>query len=152
MKLRWSFWMLWVIVNALASLFWSLFLGRSFSYFAGILSGIACFIVFYTLVDGYLAKHQHFAGQRALVRGVYIKAGLQVLNFLAIADLMNLIPEIWAGSAALMLINELTYIDANSFLFALLTTLLTGVFLSVMVGVISLIAWAFTKDKAKQKS
>lgn len=145
MQLRWSFWILWVIVNAIASFFWAVLLHNSLPYLAGILSGVACFIVFYTLIDGYLTKHQHFAGQRALVRGVYIKAGLQILNLLAFNDLINFIPEVWAGSAATMLVNELIY-DTTSFLFALLTTLLTGALLSVIVGAISVVIWAITKD------
>ena len=148
MQLRWSFWILWVVVNAVASFFWAVFLGNSLSYLAGILTGIACFIVFYTFVDGYLAKHQHFAGQRALVRGVYIKAGLQLLNLLAINDLSPFIPEVWAGSAAIMLVDKLIY-ESDSFLFALLTTLLTGAFLSVIVGAISVAIWAIIKDQTK---
>ncbi|MBV7435207.1 hypothetical protein KRX19_09250 [Cardiobacteriaceae bacterium TAE3-ERU3] len=151
MQLRWSFWILWVIVNAITSFFWAVFLGNSLPYLAGILSGVVCFIVFYTLLDGYLAKHQHFSGQRALVRGVYIKAGLQVLNLFAINNLPPFIPEIWAGSAAIMLVDKLVH-ESDSFLFALLTTLLTGAFLSVIVGAISLVIWVCTTDKAKPKN
>ena len=142
MKLRWPFWILWVIVNALASLFWAVFLGNSLPYFAGIVSGIACFIIFYTLLDGYLSKHQHFAAQRALGLGVYIKAGLQILNLFVLIDLPSLIPEVWAGAAASLLISELIDIS-DSFSFALLTTLLTGAFLSVLVAMISLLVWVY---------
>ena len=157
MKRRWLFWILWVIINALASLFWAVFLGSSLPYFAGIPSGITCFIVLYTLLDGYLCKQQYIAAQRALGRGIHIKAGLQVLNLLVFTDIfaanVNFIPEVWAGSVAITLVDELLpHAAPDSFLAAFLTTLLTGALLSTLVGVISFFAVLTIKSRQQDKS
>ncbi|WP_230657082.1 hypothetical protein [Psychrobacter sp. I-STPA10] len=149
MRYRFGFWTFWVVVNAIASFVWAIFLDNSIPYILGMLVGIACFVVAYTLLDGYLLKHQHKTAHKALITGVYIKAGLQLLNFGFFIQ-MPIIPEIWAGAAAMTLLESFINPNNQPFLFALLATLLTGFFLSLLVGVISLIV-GLVQSKGQSK-
>ena len=138
MQANWKFWTFWVVVNAIASFIWAIILDNSIPYILGMLVGVACFIVAYTLFDGYLLKQQHKTAHKALVRGVHIKAGLQLLNFGMLINL-PIAPEMWAGIVATDIVEQLVYINQQPFLYALLATLFTGFFLSLIVGVISLV-------------
>ena len=137
MQYRFGFWSFWVVVNAIASFIWAIILDNSIPYILGMLVGVACFIVAYTLFDGYLLKQQHKTAHKALVRGVHIKAGLQLLNFGMFINL-SIAPEMWVGLGAISILDPFISIH-QPFLFARLATLLTGFLLSIMVGVISLV-------------
>ena len=152
MHYRFGFWTFWVLVNAIASFVWAIFLDQSTPYILGMLVGIACFIVAYTLIDGYLLKYQHKTAHQALITGIYIKAGLQLLNLGWFASL-PIAPEIWAGMGAIGILNPFINPNQQPFLFALLATLLTGFFLSLMVGIISLVVGLIqSKGQSKEQS
>ena len=147
MHYRFGFWTFWVVVNAIASFVWGAVLHNNI---LGMLVGIACFVVVYTLLDSYLLKH-HRKAHKALITGVYIKAGLQLFNIAIFSNLnIPMIPEVIAGILTLTILEPIINSDQQPFLFALLATLLTGFFLSLMVGVISLIV-GFIQSKRLSK-
>ena len=150
MQYRFGFWTFWVVVNAIASFVWAIVFNQSTPYILGMVVGVACFIMAYTLFDGYLLKHQHRQAHKALITGVYIKAGLQLLNIVTFISL-PIAPEMWAGIGAVAIVEQLVNIHQQPFLYALLATLLTGFFLSLMVGVISLIV-GFIQSKRLSKT
>ncbi|MGO2121233.1 MULTISPECIES: hypothetical protein [unclassified Psychrobacter] len=149
MNKRWGFWTLWVCISAIAGFVWGVALnGNSWLSIGGMVAGIGCFIVFYTLLDDFARKHQLHRFIAALQTGVYIKAGLQVLNLaMPIAPFIS--PEILAGIAA-SYIAELLGLDYHQpFLSSLVMTLITGALLSLCVGVISLIVLLVSNKKAR---
>ena len=139
---HWRFWTFWVCVNAIASFGWGIALGHGTAYVLGMVVGIAIFIVAYALLDAYLLKNGLKKWHDALKLGVYIKAGLQLLNLGIFIDLM-ISPEIWAGILALMVVGDGFDIgfgidsDTYPFWFALASTLMTGAILSLIVGVLT---------------
>ena len=59
MNKRWGFWTLWVGISAIAGFVWGVVLnGNSWLSIAGMVVGISCFIVFYTLLDDFARKNQ----------------------------------------------------------------------------------------------
>ena len=150
MQYRFGFWTFWVIVNAIASFVWAIIFNQSIPYILGMVVGVACFIVAYTLLDGYLIKYQHQTAHKALITGVYIKAGLQLLNIGMLFSL-PIAPEMWAGIGAIGIVEQLVNINQQPFLYALLATLLTGFLLSLLVGVISLVVGLIQSRSSKAR-
>ena len=148
MNKRWGFWTLWVCISAIAGFVWGVALsGNSWLSIAGMAAGIGCFIVFYTLLDDFARKHQWHRFITALQKGVYIKAGLQILN-LAMPIFPFISPEILAGIAASYIV-ELLGLDVHQpFLSSFVMTLITGALLSLCVGVISLIVLLVSNKNA----
>ncbi len=133
------FWAFWVSVNAIASLIWgNILLTTALPNVAGMVVGILLFIVFYSLVDGYLAQHNHFDMLASLKMGVYIKAGLQLLNA-AFMISPFIVPEVVAGIISLTMTQDWLHMSENHdpFWFSLANTLITGALLSLLVGLIS---------------
>ena len=148
MNKRWGFWTLWVCISAIAGFLWGVMLsGDLWPSIAGMMSGIGCFIVFYTLLDDFARKHQWHRFIAALQKGVYIKAGLQILN-LAIPIFPFISPEILAGIAANSIVKFLGLDFQQSFLSKFFMTLTTGALLSLCVGVISLIVLLVSNKNA----
>ena len=151
MQNHWVFWGFWVSVNAIASYLWSLLaITPSLASMGGMLLGILIFIMVYAMFDRYLVNHNHLSWHHALRKGVFTKAGLQLLNLTLLLNL-PLSPEFWAGMASVSISSNLLDLSdtASPFLFTLVNALLTGFFLSLMVAVISLIFWLMSNAKAK---
>lgn len=151
---HWGFWIFWVLVNAIASFVWAIVLEQSMPYILGMLVGIGCFVVAYTLLDGYLLKHQLKTAHKALITGVYIKAGLQLLNIGVLSNInIPMVPEVLAGVVTFATLEPIINSVQQPFLYALLATLLTGFFLSLLVGVISLVVGLVqSKGQSKQQA
>ncbi|MDN3452827.1 MULTISPECIES: hypothetical protein [unclassified Psychrobacter] len=150
MNKRWGFWTLWVCISAVAGFVWGVALtNNSWLSIAGMASGIGCFIVFYTLLDDFARKNQWHRFIAALQKGVYIKAGLQILNFaIAIPISPFISPEILAGMGAFYVYDFLGLSDNQPFLSNFIMTLTAGALLSLCVGVISLIILLVSNKKA----
>ena len=149
MNKRWGFWTLWVCISAIAGFIWGIILNNgSWLSIGGMASGISCFIVFYTLLDDFARKKQWHRFIAALQTGVYIKAGLQILNLaMPIAPFIS--PEILAGMAASSIAEFLGLDYHQPFLSSFVMTLITGALLSLCVGVISLIVLLVSNKKAR---
>ncbi len=143
MNKRWGFWTLWVSISAIASLIWGItFIDNFWPSIGGMLAGIGCFIVFYTLLDDFARKNQWYQFTKALQKAIYIKAGLQILNFTVFVEhdfAIYLSPEFWAGMGATYVFLATGLDSNNPFLLNLIMTLVTGALLSLLVGIISLI-------------
>ena len=149
MSKRWGFWTLWVCISAIAGFVWGVALnGNSWLSIGGMVAGICCFIVFYTLLDDFARKHQWHRFITALQKGVYVKAGLQILN-LAMPIFPFISPEILAGVAASYIVEVLGLDFHQPFLLSLVMTLITGALLSLFVGVISLIILLISNKEAR---
>ena len=148
MNKRWGFWTLWVCISAVAGFVWGVALNdNSWLSIAGMVSGIGCFIIFYTLLDDFARKNQWDRFIAALQKGVYIKAGLQILNL--VTPIFPFIsPEILAGVAAIYIVELLGLDFHQPFLSSFAMTLITGALLSLCVGVISLIILLVSNKKA----
>lgn len=148
MNKRWGFWTLWVGISAIAGFVWGVILnGNSWLSIAGMVAGVSCFIVFYTLLDDFAYKNQWHRFITALQKGVYVKAGLQILNLaMPIAPFVS--PEILAGVAASYIVELLGLDFHQPFLSSFVMTLITGALLSLCVGVISLIILLVSNKKA----
>ena len=148
MNKRWGFWTLWVCISAVAGFVWGVALNdNSWLSIAGMGSGIGCFIVFYTLLDDLARKNQWHRFIAALQKGIYIKAGLQILNL--VTPIFPFIsPEILAGVAAIYIVELLGLDFHQPFLSSFVMTLITGTLLSLCVGVISLIILLVSNKKA----
>lgn len=148
MNKRWGFWTFWVSINAIAAFAWGFLISDNlWSFIGGMLVGISCFIVFYTLLDDFARKNGWHKFIAALQKGVYIKAGLQVLNLAVIIPISPLVsPEVLAGMGGLSVTESV--LDMNQpFLLSFITTLITGALLSLLVGVISLIVLFISDSK-----
>lgn len=144
MKNHWLFWGFWILVNALASFTWgSMLLKPIPSAFAGMLLGIAIFILIYGLVDAYLVKQDYIQLHNALRRGVFIKAGLQFMNLFLIFG-WPIAPELWAGIISVGITDDHLGISQNHhpFFFALLNTIFTGAILSLLVAALTAVIFA----------
>lgn len=142
MSKRWGFWTLWVCISAIAGFIWGIILSDDlWPSVGGMVAGIGCFIIFYTLLDDFARKNQWYQFIAALQQGVYIKAGLQILNFaMAIPISPFVSPDVLAGTGAIY-VSEFLGIGFNHpFLSNFVLTLITGALLSLCVGLISLIA------------
>ncbi|MBH0094814.1 hypothetical protein I6E61_00235 [Psychrobacter sp. NZS113] len=149
MNKRWGFWTLWVCISAVAGFVWGVALNdNSGLSIAGMASGIGCFIIFYTLLDDFSRKNQWHRSIAALQKGVYVKAGLQILN-LAMPIFPFISPEILAGVAASYIVELLGLGFHQSFLSSFAMTLITGTLLSLCVGVISLIILLISNKEAR---
>ncbi len=148
MNKRWGFWTRWVCISAIAGFVWGVALNdNSWLSIGGMVAGIGCFIVFYTLLDDFARKHQWHRFTAALQKGVYTKAWLQILNLaMPISPFMSL--EIWAGLAASSIVDFLRLDFHQPFLLSFVMTLITGALLSLCVGVISLIVLLVSDAKA----
>ncbi|SUD92118.1 hypothetical protein [Psychrobacter phenylpyruvicus] len=151
MKNHWLFWGFWVLVNALASFIWGSMLLRPIpSAFAGMLLGIAIFILIYGSLDAYLLKRGYTQLHNALRRSVFIKAGLQFMNLFLIFG-WPIAPELWAGIISVGITNDHLGISQNlyPFLFALLNTIFTGAILSLLVAVLTAVIFAIRVELRK---
>ena len=156
MNKRWGYWTFWVCVSAIASFVWGLQIANKdfWPSVGGMLAGIGCFIVFYTLLDNFARKNQWHQFIAALQKGVYIKAGLQIINFAVFVVpgvSMFISPESWAGLGAFY-VTDLLGVPSNHypFLFNLMMTLITGALLSFLVGLISVIVLFMSNSKKKK--
>lgn len=156
MNKRWGYWTFWVGVSAIASFVWGLQIADKdfWPSVGGMLAGIGCFIVFYTLFDDFARKNQWHQFIAALQKGIYIKAGLQIINLVVLVVpgvYIFISPECWAGSGALY-ITDLLGVPSNnySFLFNFVMTLVTGALLSFLVAIISVIVLLMSKPKKKK--
>ncbi|MDN6275108.1 hypothetical protein [Psychrobacter sp.] len=113
----------------------------------GMAAGIGYFIIFYTLLDDFARKKQWHRFIAALQKGIYIKAGLQVVN-LAMPIARFVSPEILAGMAAVYIAERLGLDYHQPFLSSFVMTLVTGAILSLGVGVISFIILLVSSRKA----
>ncbi|MBF0657624.1 hypothetical protein IPZ60_02595 [Psychrobacter sp. NG25] len=148
MNKRWGFWTLWICISAIAGFVWGVVLnGNSWLSIAGMVAGVSCFIVFYTLLDDFARKNQWHRFITALQKGVYVKAGLQILN-LAMPIFPFISPEILAGVAASYIVELLGLDFHRPFLSSFVMTLITGALLSLFVGVISLIVLLISNKNA----
>lgn len=147
MRKRWGFWTFWVGINALASFVWGIALSiNTLASLSAMVLGVGCFIVFYTLIDDFARKKSWHQFTTSLQKGVFIKAGLQLLN-LAIPISPFIAPEVWAGIGGLH-ISEIFWSDnTQPFLFTFTATLITGAILTLFVAAISLLISLISKPK-----
>ncbi|WP_296205875.1 hypothetical protein [Psychrobacter sp. UBA3962] len=151
MKNHWLFWGFWVLVNALASFTWgSLLVNPIPSAFAGMLLGIAIFILIYGSLDAYLLKRGYTELHNALRRSVFIKAGLQFLHIFLIFG-WPIAPELWAGIISVGITDDYLGINQNHhpFFFALLNTIFTGAILSLLVATLTAVIFAIRVELRK---
>lgn len=151
MKNHWLFWGFWVLVNALASFAWgSMLVNPIPSAFAGMLLGIAIFILIYGSLDAYLLKRSYTELHNALRRSVFIKAGLQFMNLFLIFG-WPIAPELWSGIISVGITDDHLGISQNHhpFFFALLNTIFTGAILSLLVAALTAVIFAIRVELRK---
>lgn len=151
MKNHWAFWIFWVSANAVASFIWgNLVISPSLPSVAGMMLGIAVFIIVYAVIDHYLMTHKHHQLHQSLRKSVYIKAGLQILNLGLLVGLM-VSPELWAGIMSTGFTQQTLGIQPNiaPFFFTLINTLITGGLLSLMVAALTILLAFASKMKSK---
>lgn len=108
--------------------------------------GVGCFIVFYALIDDFARKRSWHQFTASLQKGVFIKAGLQLLN-LAIPISPFIAPEVWAGIGGLYIAETFWSDNTQPFLFTFTATLITGTNLTLFVAAISLLISLISKPK-----
>ena len=128
-------WFVIVSLNAVVGFFLG-FQGSSVALVAGMVAGIFTWYGLYLALDSYLLKR----GQKHLSRRLTISAGAR-----AFVQLLY-IPDVFAGILAASTLELLGFQGANSdFVTGYLMTILTGLNLSIICGLIFLIVYAVSE-------
>lgn len=144
-----SYWIVCVLINASLPLMFASDLIKTCPQYAGISAAILTFIIIYSELDSYVLKTHHADWSKQL----RISGALKVLTFLL--PVIETICGVISISIVEALVHSVTWVSNapnNSSLFSpesetgfwpsYLVTLLTGVLLSIVVGVILLIVRA----------
>ncbi|MFZ7187558.1 hypothetical protein ACLSY8_06460 [Avibacterium avium] len=139
------FWTAVVLFNAALCFAFGLMVSSNVLSVLGMIVGIGFFIAFYSFIDYKLwAMHKHLwrnaLRQSGIIRGCF-----------QISILLHFSIEFFCGFFALSLLEVLFGGNISLFLHSLLATLLTGTFLSVMLGIICLICFWIAKSAHKVK-
>ncbi|MCW9717189.1 hypothetical protein [Avibacterium sp. 21-599] len=135
------FWTAVVLFNTAVCFFFGLLISSHPMSILGMCIGVLCFIAFYTFVDYHLLIKQKLRWHKALRRSALIRGGLQI------AVLLHVSIEFWCGFLALALLEVLFGSSLPLFLHSFLATLLTGLFLSVILAILCVICFFLAKPK-----
>lgn len=129
------FWTGAVLFNALLCFWFGLMISHHLMSIIGMLAGIICFVAFYTFIDYKLLIHEKFLWHRALRQSSLIKGYFQL------SILLHFSVEFFCGYLALGLLETLFGRNLPLFLHSFLATLITGLFLSIILIVFCLICF-----------
>lgn len=137
------FWTIVVVFNAALCFGFGLMVSNDLMSILGMLTGIVCFIVFYTFVDYTLLANQKYLWHKVLRQSSIIR------SFFQIFILLNFSIEFFCGILALSLLEVLFDNGLPLFFHSFLATLITGALLSIIVVLLSLMCFGIRKIVSK---
>ncbi len=135
-------WLILVWLNAIVGLFFGNMVSTEVGFIFGMVVGVSVFALPYA----YLAKYADSNNNQALSKSLYTSVIVKMICQLFV------VPDMYAGALALLITDEIfstsvSTMDSivDTFLYAFIATVLTGVFLSVLVMILTGIIYLFTK-------